>query len=102
MPTCSYCALTYQHSLIYCPNCGTDNVPPPIPTKQKPMPRAQNIPAPQKIQYIPQPQVVVIKEKRNTGINLLAWMVIMSILGICMVVFFGPLFLVHKWSSQQP
>ena len=102
MPTCSYCALTYQHSLMYCPNCGTDNAPPPIQTKQKPIPRAQNIPAPQQIQYIPQPQVIYVKQKRFTGIDLLVNIIGLLILTVTCVWCIAPGFLLSFWSSKLP
>ena len=84
MPTCRTCSLTYPQSSVYCPNCGTNNVPPPVPPKASAQalyqPRHQSIVQPQRMPA-QQPQVVYVNQKGSSGFNVLMWLIVFIILG---------------------
>ena len=93
MPTCRTCSLTYPQSSVYCPNCGTNNVPPPVPPKASAQvsyqPRHQTIVQPQRMPA-QQPQVVYVNQKGSSGFNVLMWLIVFIILGGIGLVCFLP------------
>lgn len=93
MPTCKTCSLTYPQSSVYCPNCGTNNVPPPVPPKASAQvayqPRHQTIVQPQRMPA-QQPQVVYVNQKGSSGFNVLMWLIVFIILGGIGLVCFLP------------
>ena len=93
MPTCRACSLTYPQSSVYCPNCGTNNVPPPVPPRASAQasyqPRHQSIVQPQRMPA-QQPQVVYVNQKGSSGFNVLMWLIVFIILGGIGLVCFLP------------
>ena len=93
MPTCKTCSLTYPQSSVYCPNCGTNNVPPPIPPRTKVQASIQpQYPTVVQPQMMPgqQPQVVYVNQKGSSGFNVLMWLLVFIILGTIGLVCFFP------------
>ena len=84
MPTCTSCSLKYDQSLVYCPNCGVNNVPPPVVPRRQPQKGPQHPPVVHQQNAQPQPQVVYVNQTGSSGFNVFMWLLVIIFLG-----FFG-------------